>query len=303
MSETILPPTERPFLYLWEILEDPDALKPPEPIAPRLAWSKRLTLLAAREKTGKSTLASAAAAAVSRGTSFLGAATSAGNVLIISLEENRAEFAQRLVKFGADPARIAVVERGTGTGDLRADIWRAAEIHQPALIIWDTLGAFANEISGKPLDPGDAQGWTAIMIEILDVARTFGASLLLHHAKKSDGTYRDSTAIGASVDVILEMHGEGNEPRVLKAKGRFEVPEIRIRLDDDAFHLIETSEDIKKRVYDFVVANRECSMNAIYAGVSARAKEVTRARDALISEKRIKNVLTGQGHMYVASHD
>jgi len=289
----------RPFRWLSEILEDPDALKPPEPIVPGLAWNHHLTLLAGREKGGKSTICSAAAAALSRGTPFLGAPTTAANVLIISLEESTSLFSQRLVKFGADPTRIAVIERGSS--DLLGDIWKTAEEVRPALIIWDSLGAFANEISGKTLDPGDAQGWTRVMLEVMDVARAFGASLLIHHAKKSDGTYRDSTAIGAAVDVILEMHGEGAEPRVLKGRGRLEIPsEIRVKFEDNTFHLVETAEEVKERVFTFIAANPGCSMRQIYDGVATRAKDVTRARDALLKERRIINTGAGADHAYKA---
>ena len=31
------------------------------------------------------------------------------------------------------------------------------------------------------------------------------ALILVHHGRKADGKYRDSSAIGAAVDVILEM--------------------------------------------------------------------------------------------------
>ena len=55
---------------LRELLENPVELPPA--VVPRLAWPGRSTLLAAREKEGKSTLMTAAAAAVSRGSSFLG---------------------------------------------------------------------------------------------------------------------------------------------------------------------------------------------------------------------------------------
>lgn len=67
------PTTE--VVSLAEVLADPDAGKPPECVAPRIAWGGRVTLLAAREKAGKSTLASAIAAAVSSGYKLFGAPT------------------------------------------------------------------------------------------------------------------------------------------------------------------------------------------------------------------------------------
>src|SRR3989442_1659644 len=67
---------------LAELLTDPDALKPPEAVVPRLAYRGRVALIAGREKlSGKSTLLTAGAAAVTRGTDFLGERCAAGQVL------------------------------------------------------------------------------------------------------------------------------------------------------------------------------------------------------------------------------
>jgi len=55
-------PREAPLTRsLAELLADPDALNPPEPVIPRLAYRGRVTLLAAREKAGKSTVFTARA--------------------------------------------------------------------------------------------------------------------------------------------------------------------------------------------------------------------------------------------------
>ena len=73
---------------LAAILADPKALQPPRAVVERFAWSGRVTLLAAREKAGKSTLISALASAASTGRRFLGDETIQGRVLIIGLEEH-----------------------------------------------------------------------------------------------------------------------------------------------------------------------------------------------------------------------
>src|SRR6185437_3394504 len=56
---------------LPEILADPELLKVPPVVMPRLAWRGRVSLLAAREKSGKTTLVGAGAAAHSAGQVFL----------------------------------------------------------------------------------------------------------------------------------------------------------------------------------------------------------------------------------------
>ena len=289
----------RPYVWLQEFLDDPDIMKPPTSVAPRLVWSKRVTLLAAREKCGKSTLAGAAAAAVSTGAAFLGERCIPGNVLIVSLEEHPQEFVQRLMKFGADPARIAIVQGGGA--DLVEDIREAADAVEPSLIIWDTLGAFANHISPKSLEPNDSQGWTQVMMVILDISREYGASLLLHHSSKSTGKYRDSTAIGANVDAIIEMYGEDDEPRTLKTKARFPTSEFRVTLDDaEGFRVLESREDVDKRLLAFVAANPRCTLRELREGVPGRSTDISASRDRLLKDGRLLNVGSPASHAYMA---
>lgn len=288
---------ERSFVWLYEFLEDPDMLKPPTAIVPKIVWEKRITLLAAREKGGKSTLAGAAAAAISAGRPFLGENTVPGNVLIIALEEHPQEFTQRLVRFGADPKKVAIV---TNQPNLIEAIERAAEEIQPSLIIWDTLGAFADAISPSPVDPGDGPAWTRVMSAIVDITRRYGASLILHHSRKSDGKYRDSTAIGANVDFIVEMYGEGAEPRTLKGRGRFTMEDVRVTLENDSFRLVDSEKQVQERILDFVRKNPKCSYRALRDAVGGAAVETGKVRDALLKRGAITNVGTDANHSYMA---
>lgn len=286
----------RAFIWLSELLEDPDILKPPQAIVPRLVWANRLTLLAAREKGGKSTLAGAAAAAVSSGQNFLGSPCVAGNVLVIAMEEHPQEFAQRFVHYGADPSNIAIIQGGA---NLISRIKTSCEEIEPSLIIWDTLGAIANQLAGKTLEPNDSQGWTEVMLQIVEIARDHGASLLLHHTKKSDGKYRDSTAIGANVDAIIEMYGEGNEPRTLKTVARFPTKEFRLSLEEEGFRVHESKEELEERVLAFISSHPRCTLKELRDGVPARGKEVSSARDRMLKDRRITNVGSGAAHSYM----
>lgn len=290
---------KRPYIWLEEYLEDPEILKPPTHVVPRIVWVNRLTMLAAREKGGKSTLAGAVAAAVSSGSPFLGQDCLAGNVLVVSLEEHPQEFVQRLMRFGADPKKVAIVQGGSQ--NIVAEIRAAAEEVNPVLIIWDTLGAFARYVAGKDLEPNDSQGWTRVMQEILDITRDFGASLLLHHSNKADGRYRDSTAIGANVDVIIEMFGEGSETRTLKTVARFPTDEFRIKLEDDGFRMIESEKEFEARVLRFIGLNPRCGMRELADGVQGKTSDVSRIRDKLLKAGKIANVGTHAKHEYMAT--
>ncbi|MDB4893177.1 MAG: hypothetical protein JWL61_5032, partial [Gemmatimonadetes bacterium] len=81
---------------LDELMENESIMRPPPPIVPRLAWAGRSTLLAAREKAGKSTLTGFLTAAVTNGTDFLGEFCAKGDVLVIGLEEFIGDTARRL---------------------------------------------------------------------------------------------------------------------------------------------------------------------------------------------------------------
>ena len=288
---------DRPFVWLYEFLEDPDMLKPPTAIVPKIVWEKRITLLAAREKGGKSTLAGAAAAAISAGKSFLGGNTIPGNVLIVALEEHPQEFTQRLVRFGADPKKIAIVSNQPNLIDA---IERTAEEIKPVLIIWDTLGAFADAISPSPIDPGDGPAWTRVMGVIVDITRRHGASLILHHSRKSDGKYRDSTAIGANVDFIVEMFGEGTEPRTLKARGRFSLDDVRFHIENDTFKLIETEKQFQERVLQFVKENPKCTLRVLREAIGGKNEDISKARDKLMAAGLMTNIGTEANHCYMA---
>lgn len=214
---------------LAEIVRDPELLQPPETVVPRLAWRGRVTLLAAREKAGKSTLLSAAAAAKSAGHRFLGDVPAPGRVLYLPLEEHVGDVAQRLISFQAAAELVWLMQAPL---DPFAELEGAVATVEPELVIIDTLAAFTERMD---LDPGKSTDWTPIMARFERIARGTGAAvIILHHARKSDGKYRDSSAIGARVDMILEMGEDEDVPgvRKIKAKGRWTV-------EDYAVHYVE----------------------------------------------------------------
>jgi len=289
----------RSFRWLSEILEDPDALKPPRAVVPRLVWEGHTTMLAGREKGGKSTLAGAIAGAVSSGNAFFGEETTSGKVLYIGLEESTFLIANRLVKYGADPENVGIVSRGSYGKDIVAAIKEAAEEIQPDLIIWDTLGKFADILFDKPIEPGNSAEWTRVLGIIEDIARQYGATLLLHHSRKSDGKYRDSTAIGGGVDMIVEMFGERSDPRTLKGIGRFEFEDFVMTFDGHNYTIARTEDNLKEDVLAFIKKTPKCSVRAMIEGVEGRSKAVMNAKQALIEEGLIVNVGTAAKHAYM----
>ena len=266
------------YFYLSEILKDPDMLKPPESVVHGLAWEGRSTMLAAREKGGKSTLVGAAAAAVSAGSPFLGQPTEEGMVLWISLEEHMSEIARRFMQFGANPENIVVAN---AFPDAAKDI--PGVIYEPDLVVWDTLGALADVFFDRPIEPNDSARWTRVVRWMTSLTRELEtSSVILHHARKSDGRYRDSTAIGANVDVILEMFGEGTNPRKIKGVGRWMIEEMTVILREDGFQMYEHEDRTEKAMLEFIKANPNCSWRQIRDAISGRATDLARARDSLL---------------------
>lgn len=247
-------------------------------------------MLAGREKGGKSTLAGAAAAAVSSGNAFFGGKCVKGKVLIIALEESTFLFSQRLMKFGATPENVAIVSRGSYEGNIVEAILEAADEVQPDLIIWDTLGKFADVLFEKPIDPGNSAEWTRVLGIVEDIARQYGATLMLHHARKSDGKYRDSTAIGGGVDMILEMHGSGSDPRTIKGVGRFEFEDVKITFHGDHYTIERTEEAIAEDILEYVASHPRCGARELMEAIDGRAEVTTRIKQTLLEGGKIVNV-------------
>lgn len=273
------------FRSLAELLSDPAASEPPRAVVPRLAWQGRTTLLAGREKGGKSTMIASAAACASAGAWFLDGRCLQGPVLWVGLEEHVADISGRFQRFGADPANVFVAAH---LARPFADLEHGAEQFRPTLIVIDTLAAFVEEMVQ---DAHESAAWTPIMLRFSRLAHDSGAAVvLLHHARKSDGTYRDSTAIGAGVDVILEMRAASGESSVrhLKPKARFPVLKTSMRLSDDGFELVGES-DLERRIVAFVASDPGCTKRTVCQEVGGKTQIVSVAIDQLISQGELEN--------------
>lgn len=224
-----------PRLYrarsMAEMLADRDILTPPKALIGRFVFASRVTLLAAREKAGKSTFATALAAAYTRGEACLdGPLSPAGDVLWIGLEEHEGDLVRRLDTFSANPARVFIV----GPTEIATMADAEFEVERPGvgLVVIDSLSKLA-EREGID-DGGNGQKWSPLMSRLTALARSTGAGMLLIHHMNKGGGYRDSTAIGAGVDIIVEMDdGPPEDPtlRRIRPKGRITVPPFAVRYD------------------------------------------------------------------------
>lgn len=285
---------------LAEYLKDPDASKPPRAIVSRLAWHARTVLLAAREKEGKSTLASGAAAAVSRGAEFLGEPTEEARVLYFALEDHPADLIRRLKAFGAKPENVFILER---VENPLPDILAAVAQVKPALTIIDTLPALVESLN---LDPTSSADWTPVMLGLTRLARDSGtAVLILHHAAKSGTGYRDSSAIGASVDMILILEeSKSNEStRKITPRGRWHLDHYTVRLEGTpetsmSYMLGTGAVSVDAQVLSYVEQNPGCNVRDLREGVGGNAQQVDEARKRLLKKGMIVNHRQGRAHSY-----
>jgi hypothetical protein len=204
-----------------------------------------LTVLGAREKTGKSTLAFALLRHLLDGSPFLGRPTTPTAIVYIS-EEAPATLQEKLERFGlsGEDERLRLLPRQPTRPGLAALMPAAVAEAQRVgarLLVVDTLSWWANLPPEAENDAGAVQQ----ALEPLLAATAQGlAVLVLHHTTKTSGELRGSTALGAAADIILMLKREPEAPtrRRLDGVGRFQAtPEsVLIELQEDQYVLLGT---------------------------------------------------------------
>jgi hypothetical protein len=241
-------------------------------------------LLSSREGDGKSTLAGSAAAKVSSGAEWLGAPTVRGLVLFLSLEEHQRETLRCLTVHGADLRHVILAGP---TDQPLATLEKAAAQLSPVLVIVDSLAALAAAEGIK--EAGSSAQWSPLMMRLVTIARKTGAAvLILAHSKKGREDYRDSTAIGAAVDVVALLQppqkGEGSTVRHIEyRKRRLPLEDLTIEFRGDGFELVGGEATTADRIRAFVAEHPGCSTRMIRNGLPGRSAEKDAALAALLA--------------------
>ncbi|MCC6431907.1 MAG: AAA family ATPase [Gemmatimonadaceae bacterium] len=280
---------------LSEWLADPASLEPPVPLIPRLVLTGRVTLLAARETAGKSTLLGQAVATFSRGGDFLGEWCGPGRVLWYASDEAPADAVRRLASYGADGDAVAIMSEKPTPEHVRAHI----AVFGPSLVIVDTLTEL---LDGRLKDANDAMALTAALGPFMRVFRdTNTAAVLVHHATKDGRDYRGSGQIGAKVDVIamLRIPGANAEQdedpdvdleletrRTLDVKGRGLIGRDRLYFDGEQYRLGEGEQGLAARIVR-AVAEGATSKNKVAGIVKGRRETVMSAIHRLVEEGKL----------------
>lgn len=282
---------------LWrldEILCNEEIMRPPPVVLPFIAFAGRSTLLAAFEKSGKSTLAGAAMSALSLGMPFLGEPCPVGVTVVIGLEEYIGDAARRLRDMGANDTRIYVVDRLPGEPKGRLDTIRAVIGEaKPDLLIIDSLTAYSG---GQITDSHASAQMGPLMQALTDLSHETGvAVVIIHHARKADGAYRDSTAIGGGVDILIEIStpDEAKDPTLRKAKVRGRIPTrgFQYRYDEQGREILLAHTSgytrIEVRIPEYVRANPGCSRNQVAAAMNEKRTVALSAIEFLIKDGQL----------------
>jgi RecA-family ATPase len=267
----------RDYHLLTDLLADPKLLEPPPLIVPRLAWEGRVTLLAAREKLGKSTLMGQAAAMLARSPqSFLGdEITAPANTLWLGLDEPMGDIVRRLDRYGLRLDTPDLTDRiaiRTERPDAEA-LDRMIRNHGARLVVLDHLTEYCAGLVDDPNSPSQLQ---PILKTFRLVAQASGCGLVvLHHASKAGG-YRDSTQIGAGVDAIVLMTEDEKDEslRVCKCRGRVAVADFRLAYVGGYYETTDGGVSLTLQIQRVIRAQPGCSSRSIVAQVSGRTEAI-----------------------------
>ena len=165
-----------------------------------------LSLIVAKPKTGKSTLARQLALAIARGESFLDRETEQGLVLYLALEERRNDVRSHFKSMGACEEENLKIFAGMAPADALEQVRSLAEKEKPLLIVVDTLARLT-----RIKDLNDYSQVITGLQPLLAIAREVGSHVcLLHHSKKGESRGIDSAlgsiGIVGTVDTIIEIN-------------------------------------------------------------------------------------------------
>jgi hypothetical protein len=167
-----------------------------------------LSVLAGKPGEGKSLVAMAIAAGVSRGEAVAGIACRPGKVLVIDAENGQGEIHRRVHALGPLGDRVEVFEAvGLNLATDLKEVEQAVMEYEPDLLLLDS---FRSLWMGRENDSGE-------VAHVLDrlrnmVRETAVGTLLIHHVGRNPSEYRGSSAIGASTEIGLTLGRAADDP-------------------------------------------------------------------------------------------
>jgi RecA-family ATPase len=155
-----------------------------------------------------------------------------------------------------------------------------------ALVIVDSLAALFSILGVD--DFNSAAKVLPVMNALAELAHNGTAALvLLHHASKATGRYRDSTALGGAVDMIVEMKDPEDTAaptrRDFAVKGRISAENFTVRFDGTQYTRANADAPVEIRIIEFLrAANAPQSKTAIRRHVRGGSQSKDAALIALL---------------------
>jgi hypothetical protein len=295
---------------LAELLADPSLLEPERHLVAGLAYPGRLVMLAGQEKLGKSTILGHAVAAVSNGAEFIGHDTDAGLVLWLGYEEPARDPVRRLHAVGADAEQVRIM-RNPLSHPQALELLREL---RPVWVIIDSLVKWG-EIAEKPVqDWGSSAQAGPVVNALADISHGYTidgytpAVTFTHHVAKKGGAYRDSSAIGAAVDLIATMKRPGKNPaeprRLLEFSGRFAVDPLEVLMTEDGYQAVGAAVEgaaLDERVAAVMAAvEADAGLNRaqLARAVGGRRADTLKLIDGMVESDILEVRQDGQGGGY-----
>ncbi len=267
------------------------------------------SLVAAKPKVGKSTIARQLALCVARGEDFLDREATQGLVVYLALEERRSDVRTHFKQMGATGDENLKIFAGMAPADAISQMRKMALQENPSLIVVDTLARIA-----KIRDLNDYAQTTSGLEPLLAIARETGSHVcLLHHARKGDGKGIDSilgsTGIAGSVDTILTLH-KTTQYRTMASIQRvgIDIKETVLNFDSERrwsdlgdYRKDAEIERAKEGILEFLSNQGEpVEEKIIDKGVEINRSCRKKALRKLVDEKKIERLGEGKkGHPYL----
>lgn len=280
-------------MTLRKMMEDKPDLGPPEVVWIWFAWRGRVTGIFAREKKGKSTILAFISAMLTNGMEALGwAPPEPGRVLWFGLEEHPDDTVLRQKDFGTDPDRFFFLP---WSPDPLEQLELAIREVNPDLVVIDSLAAYVELAAPKS---GESSAWKALLGPLTRLARKYNVAIviIMHMNKGKDAEYRDSTAIGAEVDMLIEMRA-GDVPgvRMFTPLGRWKVEPFSVIYEEaegdlpPSFRLAHGELAVDQKIVLFLKANPGSTKRAIRDGVGGASADLDSAVFHLLNTRKIED--------------
>lgn len=283
---------------------------------PELLWALKgyipldgaLAILAAYNKTGKSTLVAGIIKAITTGEPFCGISTTKCRVLLINFEERPADVQRRLKAFGFSAANKNLYlefNRRRWDSSMERDVAETVASKDIKLVVIDSLSKIWKVEDEN--DNAKVGEWTA---EFQAFWHRLGVTALaIHHSGKNGGSngasLRGASAIGDNCDIYWEYGRLPNKDggraianknvRKLSVSGRYEIPDdIFIEFNPATYAYSIKESGVEDLGNGLVCKSKPDPVSDLLkSGKSLSVKEITNSTDAAKStvSKKLKALI------------